>query len=439
MAKIVSTLTFGSPLKAARRTIIIGAALTALLFGGLGTWAATAPLASTVLGSGRIVVSSNRQTIQHLEGGIILELNVVDGDTVAAGDVLMRMDSTQTRANRDAYYGQYLAASARKARLVAELNGRDSVVFPDDVLGAEGDSAEFVRSQINEFNARSSFLLNQELISREQQNQIKSEVVALTAQSEAYLEQVNLLKGEEESVAGLVKSGIETVSRHNALKRAVAEARGNYEEIIANIAQSGQRHAEIDARIIDLRNRMRNEVTSLLIEVEVQISDLTQRLKAIDDVISRVDIKAPHDGRIVNLQFHTIGGVIQPGQLIMDIVPSNDPLLIEASFKPSDIEVLRVGAPTSIRLSAYSVRNLPRITGTLISVSADSIVNQNTGQSFFVGRVEVDRTEIENLDMDIKLLPGMPADVMVLDHERTVLDYLINPIFGYVEEAFRES
>ena len=440
MAKIATTLNVSSPLARSRRLLMVGLASAAVLFGGFGTWAAVAPLASTVIGSGRIVVTSSRQTIQHLEGGIIRAILVRDGDEVVAGQPLIELDDTQAKASHLLLTQQYLAALAQKARLTAELADAEEIAFPAELSGPglSPQAAEFVDSQRREFAQRRTFLDNQRAIRDNRTVQIDAEIEALKARAGASEEQYELLLDEAKTVQALVEAGNQTRIRYNQLLREGAEARGERDQARAQMAQGEQRKIEAHGQFIDLQNRMRNEAANGLNSVEIQLSDLGQRLAVAADVLARATIRAPLDGVILNLRYKSNRGVIGPGQPVLDIVPTDEPLLIEAQFSPRDVELLRVGAPTAVLLSAYSQRRLPRIDGTLTWVSADALANDSGGQ-FFLGHIEVDRDRVAALDPTIRLLPGMPADVMVLDHERTLLEYLVNPLFMFAEKAGRES
>ncbi|MFC4172943.1 HlyD family type I secretion periplasmic adaptor subunit [Microvirga sp. GCM10011540] len=430
----------GNPLTLVRGALLTGTAVIAVTFFGFGGWAATAPLASASVAQGVVAVHSRRQTIQHLEGGIIAELPVRDGDLVKAGDLLVRLDDTKARASYELLRGQYFAALGEKSRLEAERDGLDQIQWDDELLAEQNaaDIKNIMRGQSNVFQSRKEYVAGQDVIIRERQLQSGQEIEALEAQLKAETRKLSLIQEELTGVEELFAKGLEKRPRLLSLQRASAEIEGTRGQLAARIARAKQTISELAAQQSDLKNRMMTEVVGQLRDVEGKIADLGQRLRAGKDVLDRVEIRAPRDGYIVNMAYHTVGGVIEPSKPILDLVPYDDTLVVEARFEPRDIDVLKVGLPAEITLTPYSTRTVPPVAGRLVLVSADSLVDQKTGLAYYAGRVEVDQDELHHLK-DVKLVPGMPAQVMVRTGERTALDYLIDPFQKSIHRAFREK
>lgn len=436
---MLRTQTLEGPMRSVRVFILAGAAVIAIAFFGFGAWAAIAPLASAAIANGQVGVSSRRQTIQHLEGGIIAELRVRDGDTVAAGDLLVRLDDTRTRAAYEQLRSQYLINIAERARLEAERDGLP-ITWPAELVSLQADPAvaAILAGQVNVSNGRRDFLEGQKQIVKEKRLQLDQEIEATTSQLNAGRQRAELISKELAVVEDLVQRGLDKLPRLLALQRSAAELAGNAGDLEARIARSKQAKSELLAQLNDTRNRLMNEVVSQLRDTEGKIADLSQRMLAAKDVLGRLDVRAPRAGTVVNLLHHTVGGVVQPGQPLMDLVPTDDRLVIEVRLDPKDIDVLKVGLPAEITLTPYSARSVPPMQGTLVLVSADALIDPKNGISYYSGRVEVDPAELAHIK-DVRLIPGMPALVMIKTGDRTALTYFIDPFRKSIHRAFREK
>ena len=433
-----------SPLKTARSAIIAGCAIVLVVFVGFGGWAATAHIASAAVGQGTIGVSLRRQVVQHLEGGIIAELRVREGSYVKAGDLLIRLDETKLRASYDLYRNQYLTALGEKARLEAQRDDLAEITFPKGLL-AEGDKDKdpVVRSQTNIFTQLKEYMRGQELIKREQESQLLSEIDALQAQKTAEMQKLALVKEELTAVEDLYSKGLEKKPRLLALQRSSAEIEGNIGQYAGRIAKARQSISELRAQLIDIKNKMMNDTVTQLRDTDTKLSDATQRMRSAEDSLNRVEIRSPVAGYVVNLSYVTIGGVIEPGRSILELVPSDDLLLIETRFEPKDIDALRPGLPAEVTLLTFNRREFPTISGKLIMVSADAITDKSpttaaNAAPYYSGRVVLDREELERLP-DVRLVPGMPVQVMVKVGERTPLAFLVDPILRSMHRALREK
>ena len=429
-----------SPLKTARPAIIAGCVIVLVTFVGFGGWATTVHIASAAIGQGTIGVSLRRQTVQHLEGGIIAELRVREGSYVKAGDLLIRLDDTKLRTSYDLYRNQYLIALGEKARLEAQRDDLPEVTFPRELLAeADKDKDPIVRSQTNIFTQLKEYMRGQELIKREQEAQFLSEIDALQAQKAAEVQKLALVKEELTGVEELYNKGLEKKPRLLALKRASAEIEGNIGQYAARLAKARQSISELRAQLIDVKNKTMNDVVTQLRDTDAKLGDVTQRLRSAEDSLNRVEIRAPLTGYVVNLFYVTIGGVIEPGKPILELVPSDDLLLIETRFEPKDIDALRPGLPAEVTLLTFNRREFPTISGKLIMVSADALTDKTAASAtpYYSGRVILDREELERLP-DVRLVPGMPVQVMVKVGERTPLSYLIDPLQRSMHRALRE-
>ena len=424
-----------------RGPVLIGATVVLLFFGGVGGWAAVAPLASAAIAPGVISPDGNRRTVQHLEGGIIREILVRDGDRVTAGDPLMVLSDAQPQASHQLLMSQYRMLSATWARLHAEQLGLLAVTFPD-WLEADRDNPDvgaLLDTQARQFETRRQTLGGRADILRRRIAQLLEEIAGLEAEITSQSTQLALIDEEIDGVAGLVAQGLERRPRLLSLQRSKAEIEGALAQNRAAIARAEQAIGETELQILTVRVERADEVAAELNQVQTELLTLEERLVASDDVLRRLEVTAPISGTVMGLRFHSADGVVGPGEAIADIVPFDEDLLVDARVSPLDIDVVRPGLIAQVYLSAYPQRNLPRIEGTVRQVSADSFEDETTGQSYYLARVEVDRQRLAALDQDIDLLPGMPAEVMIYTGERTVLDYFTDPVIQTVRRSMREG
>ncbi|MEE8535522.1 MAG: HlyD family type I secretion periplasmic adaptor subunit, partial [Kiloniellales bacterium] len=406
--------------------VAVGLAVLALFFGLLGGWAGLAPLTSAAVASGVVKVDSNRKTVQHLEGGIIAALVVQNGARVAAGDVLIRLDAAQARAAWALLQGQHDALAARAARLAAERDGAAAIAV-DAGLAARRDDP-----------AVAAMLAGQVDILHQRQEQLEAEIAGRRAQLAAALRQKALLGEEIADVAVLVDKGLERRTRLLGLQRQQANLEGVRGEQLGLIARARQQIGEAELQIINRRNSQMDQVVAALAEARARLGELKERLAASRDVLVRRAIVSPIAGTVVNLRFFTPGGVIRPGDPIMDIVPLDDQLVIEAQIRPIDIDVVRPGLAAQVRLTAFKQRTTPTLEGRVVYVSADRLIDAASGAAYFTARIEIPAAALARL-VGVALYPGMPAEVMVVTGRRTALEYLLAPLTESFGRAFREE
>ena len=423
-----------------RGSMTTGLVVVAVFVGGFGTWAAVAPLESAAIAPGIIGVSTERRTVQHLEGGIVDEILVADGDEVAAGQTLIVLDGTAARAALDLLEGQYRSAVALNARLEAERDDRRAIAWPDWLAGAavdDGAAAEVMATQERIFRARAVSLANQRAIHRRRIEQLREEAAGLTGELAAQDRRLALLAEELEGVRELVERGLEPRPRLLEMERAETEIVGARVRNQARIAGIEQTIDETRLVIDELGNVRLAEVVAELREVETRLSDLRERLAAARDVVARTRVTAPVAGTVMALQVFTEGGVIAAGQRLMEVVPANDLLVIEARVAPNDIETIALGLPAQVRLTAYSQLGAPRLTGRVVRISADRLADPRTGASWYEARVALDPDQPGLASL--ALVPGMPAEVMIVTGARTPVDYLLKPVVDSLGRALREE
>lgn len=424
-----------------RWPIIAGLLVILLAFGGVGSWAAFAPLQSAVVAPGTVVVESSSKSVQHLEGGIVKEVLVRDGDLVEAGQILVRLQEVQAQASSSVVSNQLAAAQALEARLVAERDDLPEVVFPEDLLArAEVDPevAEIVVAQRRQFDERRKSIEGQVNILSARIGQSLQEIEGLKVQKASKERQVAIFAEELKGLRELFEKGYTPRTRILAMEREVASLEGDIGAAVSGIARAQKSIGEANLQIEQTRQRFREEVVGQLREVQVQLSDLREKLTVASDVLERTVIQAPQTGFVQKLSVHTVGGVIRPGEELMQIVPQDGRLVIEAHLSPMDIDQVQVGHSAEARFSAFHTQEIPTIQGVVTVVSADRLTDERTGVPYYLSRIEVSDEELAKIG-DRRLIPGMPADVVITTGERTALDYFLKPIEQFSMRAMKEE
>lgn len=420
-----------------RRPLLVAASVIALFFGGLGIWSVTATLASAALAPGTISPDGSRRTIQHLEGGIIADIRVAEGSRVRAGDVLMVLEDISADASVDLLVGRRRALAAARARLAAEEAGESEISFPA-WLSEDEAAAGILAAERNRFAARRASREGLVEVMERRIDQHHAEITGLEAQIEARTLQLDLIAEEIAAVRTLLDQGLERRPRLLALQRTEADIMAARAENRAGIARARQAIAQTEAEILNLDRQAREEATAELAGVRADLSAVRDQLRAARDVLTRTTITAPLDGEVVDLRFTTLGGVVGAGEPILDIVPADEELLVEARIAPTDIDAVHPGLEARVILSSYAQRNLPRLSGTVRTVSADALVDETTGRTYYLARISVDEDGLAALD-GVELVPGMPAEVAVVTGERTPFDYLADPFLDSFRRAFKED
>jgi HlyD family secretion protein len=423
-----------------RLHLIIGLAVVLVLAGGLGGWASTAEISGALIAPGSVVVDSNVKKVQHPTGGVVGELLARDGDIVKAGDVVVRLDDTVTKASLAIVTKNLDGLWARAARLQAEQQGLDKIVFPASLLDRANDPdvKNIIASETKLFEVRTTGRTGQKAQLRERITQLNEEIGGLMAQEKAKDQEIVLVEKELAGVRTLYDQHLVQISRMTVLERDAARLNGERAQFIAQRAQAKGKITETELQIIQVDKDLVSDVSKDLRETNDKIGEFVERKVTAEDQLRRTDIRAPQDGMVLQSTVHTVGGVITAGDAIMMIVPQADALAVEAKVNPQDIDKLQIGQKTLLRLSAFNQRTTPELNGVVSRVSPDVTTDQRTGQSYYTIRVTMPPNEIARLG-ESKLIPGMPAEAFVQTGDRTMLSYLIKPLSDQLMRAFREK
>jgi HlyD family secretion protein len=422
-----------------RLHLIVGLSVVGVLTIGLGGWASTQEISGALIAPGQIVVETNVKKVQHPTGGVVGELLARDGDHVKAGQIVVRLDDTVTKANLAIVTKNLDAALARAARLTAEQRGLDKITFPEQLTGraADPDVANVTASETKLFEVRVNGRAGQKAQLRERITQLNEEISGLQAQEKAKDQEIVLVAKELEGVRQLYDQRLVQISRLTTLERDSARLNGERAQYIASRAQARGKITETELQIIQVDKDVVSEVSKDLRETNDKIGEFVERKVTAEDQLRRIDIRAPQDGIVEQSAVHTVGGVITAGDTIMLIVPKGDDLQVEAKVQPQDIDKLQIGQKTLLRLSAFNQRTTPELNGVVSRVSPDVTTEQRTGQSYYTIRVSMPPDEIARLG-EVKLIPGMPVEAFVQTGERTMMSYLMKPLHDQLMRSFRE-
>jgi HlyD family type I secretion membrane fusion protein len=418
-----------------------GVAVIGAFFVAGGLWSAVAPLSSAAIASGVVSPKSSRQTVQHLEGGIIRDLMVHEGDHVVAGQTLITLEDVGARSEAQALRSRYNQLLATEARLTAERDSASDIDFPRALLSQLADPGvrEIVDAQVNQFNTRKANDNSRKAILRQRVAELEQQIAGLQEQLTATERQNALIDEEAGSVKTLVDKGLERKPRLLALQRNQAELLGQAGDLKAKIAQAQEAIGETQLEIMKTDTERTEDVAAQLADTQAKTVESYQALKEREDRLARTAIAAPVTGIVLDLRYKTPGGVIKPGDSVVDIVPTEDVLVIDARISPKDIDHVQGGLTAQVVFPAYTQRTLPRLDGKVTQVSADTLTDERTGERYYTARVEVDRRKIHEMAPNIELQPGMQAEVFIATGERTMLEYLLGPFLNVLNKSFRES
>ena len=423
-----------------RRHLLVAGVVVLLLAGGLGAWAGLSEISSAVVANGVVVVESNVKRVQHREGGIVREIKARDGDLVAAGDLLLRLDDTVTRASLAILSRQLDELHAQAARLAAERDSAADISFPEALMRRAGEPA--IRAAISGqqalLEARRASLKGRKEQLREQIGQFEKQVEGLKVQQLSKEEEIELIARELGDLETLFAKALIPASRIYALRRDRARLVGERGGFIAQIAQAKEAISERRTQILQIEEDVRAEVLQQLQDTRSHIAQLTERENAAMDELRRVDIRAPRSGYVHQLAVHTVGGVIGPGETAMLIVPREDLLIIEARIEPTDVDRLSRDQPVVVRFPNFNQQTTPELQARVLSVSADLEVDRATGLSYYTARLALGDGEKEKLGGNV-IVPGMPVEAFIVAGDRTVLSYLLKPLADQITHAFREE
>jgi len=425
---------------AIRRYSLLGLSSAFFLVGGLGGWAAVTELSGAVVAPGSVVVDSYVKKVQHPTGGVVGEILARDGDRVSVGDVVVRLDETVARASLAMVSKSLDELAARQSRLEAERDGSDQIAFPAGFKSRvhEPELANLIQGEINVFQDRREARAGQKAQLQERISQLQEQIDGLKLQASAKGDEIQLIQDELSGVEQLWKKNLVPITRVTSLKREETRLRGERGQLISNIAQAKGRISETSLQILQVDQDPRSEVSKELREVQAKIAELVERKTTAEDQLKRIDIRAPQDGVVHQSIVHTVGGVINAGEPLMMIVPEADELSIEVKVLPQDIDQLRPGLDTVLRLSAFNQRTTPELKGKVSLIAADLVTDQRSGVQYYPVRVAFADGERERLG-DLKLVPGMPVEGLIQTGYRTVFSYLTKPVADNMAKAFREE
>ncbi|MGY8637442.1 HlyD family type I secretion periplasmic adaptor subunit [Bradyrhizobium sp. 14AA] len=433
-------LSAGPPSDSIKRVALAGWIIIALFFGGIGAWALTAPLNGAVVANAVVKVDGNRKSVQHLDGGIVKELRVREGDKVRSGDLLIVLDETQARAEYEVLTQQWVVLRATEVRLLTELDHGSALVIPSDVKTHSDDP--YLKSvwngQVSQFESRRASLEGQRNVIREKINQLGSQIVGAQAQVKSFTDQINSVHSEAKDIAPLVERGLIARPRILQLERTAYGLEGQIADASANIAKARQAIAEQEQQMAQLDNDRMTDVTKDLRDTQAKILEVIPKAMNAKAVLGRMEIRAPYSGQVVGLNVFSVGGVIQRGDKILDIVPEQDGLTIEAQVAVEDISDVHPNTRAEVHLTAYKQRIVPIIHGDVIQVSADRLTDPKTNNPYYTAFVRIDQDELAAMP-NIKLYPGMPATVMIPTIQRTAFEYLVGPLIMSFNHSFRQK
>jgi len=416
----------------------VGLFIFFLVFGVFGFWAGFAPLDGAARASGVVTVESYTKVIQHLEGGIVGEILVRNGDFVAAGDPLLVLNNTQPLAQLGITSAQFVALKSREARLLAESIGSESISFPEVLMQEEHDANVEMASEGQIFLARKAAREGEVEVLEQREDQLASRVTGLEALRTSKLELANSYSEELVDVRELLEEGFSDKQRLRELERSYSSYNGEAADLTANISSTEMQIGETRLRVLQQNKDFLNEVVNELGEVRTRLKDTEERMVALHDVVRRTSITTPVDGIVSGMQVHTVGGVVRPGVDIAEVVPQSDELIIEANVSPTDIDRVTVGQEATISFSAFSSGLVPNIYGNVIGISANSLIDQTNGASYYLARVEVTPEGMRDMG-DLVLVPGMPAEVFINTGTRTFLQYVFKPFTTALSRSFIED
>lgn len=423
-----------------RPVAVAGVAVAALFVGGFSAWGTYAPLASAAIAPGVVSPDSSRKTIQHLEGGIVQEILVREGDRVREGDLLMRLSPVQALASFSARQRQWQRFEAERLRLEALERDAAELTFPEALTSAaDPDYQAFLANQIAQFAVERQGLAERQAILGRRIGQLDQEVAAVERENEGLREQFAIVAEEIADKAQLLEQNLIRKPELLALRRLSSQLKSQIASNEATIARAAQKAEEIELQILSQKTDLREALAKDLVRVNSELAQLEEAMTSSEDVFRRTEIRAPVDGTVLNLRAETLGGIVRPGEPILDIVPAEDAAVIEARLSPNDIDVVAVGQTARVHLSPYSARNMAPLDGTLVRISPDAMIDEQTREAYYQVRIEIDPAILARLAADVDMTPGMPAEVFILTGEQSLFSYIAAPVTRSFRKAFREE
>ena len=424
-----------------RRHLFFGLFVAIVLAGGVAGLAATTELSGAIIAQGQLVVDSSVKKVQHPVGGVVGDIRVRDGDHVNAGDILLSLDDTQTKASLEIIVKQMNELRARQARLEAETQGSAAIDFPADLIdqAATDDAvAALLAGERQLFTVRQTARDGEQGQLRQQVDQLQQQIAGLVDQQAATGQQIELADQELTGMRELWEHNLVSITQMTSLEQDSARLKGDQGQFEAEIAEAKGKIAETELKVIQVDSDMRAEDGKDLADIRSNLAELSQKRLAAEDDLRRIEIRAPEAGTVLELSVHTVGGVLGPGETAMLIVPNNDVLTVEAKIRPQDIDQVFVDQRAALRFTAFNQRSTPELVGDVSTISPDVVQDPKTGALYYTVRIAVPSSEVDRLK-GLKLLPGMPVDAFMQTNPRTIVSYLMRPILDQVERAFKEN
>ena len=425
----------------AGRPLRLGIAALLVLVVGFGGWAAFASIAGAVVAPGRLKVEGERQIVQHLDGGIVSELLVSEGDRVEAGEVLMRLDATRTRAELAIVESQLFEVMARIGRLEAEQTAADAPIFDRELLEAAAERpqvARLVEGQRSLYEARLETVARETAQLRERQTQIREEIRGSEAQRESLDRQLAFIEQELTDQRSLLERGLTQASRVLSLEREKARLEGQIGSLTAQAAQLRGRITEIDIQLTSREATRREEAITQLRDLRTSEAELKERRLSLTDTIERLEIRAPRSGVVLGLTVFTVGAVVRPAEPVMYVVPTGEALVVEARIEPIHIDQVYPGQPARLRFAAFNQRTTPEVGSTVLQVAPDALTDETTGLSYYPAELAISEDALGQLE-GLTLVAGMPVDAFIQTGERSPISYLMRPLADFFQRAWRED
>ena len=427
------------------REIRIGSVIAFAFFVVLLGWAAFAPLDAAVSSQGVIAVSGNRQSVQHREGGVVTAINVREGQSVPAGSILIEMAAPDLRASERALTSDYLTLLAQRARLMAERTGQRGIAPPAEFAGLSSEdrilASQAMALQVAQLQARRGSISAQESVLGQRSAQLGEQRSGYAAQRVALQEQQKLIQDEIAGLRELEAKGFASKNRLRALERAYSDLKGREAAMIAEMARAGEGQGETRMQSVTIRSEALEQIATELRDTQSRLSEVLPKLVSIREQLQRAQVRAPASGQVVGLTVFTVGGVVAPGQTLMEIVPTNKNLVIQAQVAPADADDVFPGQKAQIRFQSVGDQSLPLLSGTVRTISADRFTDEKTGQAYFRAEVDVPQSELTLVQGKVggAIRPGLPVDVVLNVRKRTALQYLLEPLTRNFWRSLREQ
>ena len=424
-----------------RRPIRVGAAIIGAAVLGVGLWASVTPITSGIQAPGLIRVEANRKTLRQKEGGTVRQIFVKEGQLVKAGQVLLRFDDVQARANVDITQNAVDGALAQSARFEAEALGKPTIVFPPELTSRATDPkvAAMIRDQQFLFTSRRQLFESQNAVLAQRLDQQASSIQGLQAQVASINEQARLTQEQLNGYQTLYEKGYASKNLILRYQASMADLGGRKGQLAAEIAKTREQMGETRMQLSGLKNQRQSEAADGMREMQSRLADAMPKYTASKQALDGTVVRSPVEGYVFNQSQYTVGGVAMPGEPLMDVVPDDSQLVVSTQIRPQDVDQVRAGMPARVRLSGLNQRWTSPVPAKVVTVSADRISNEKTGEAYFRADIRIDPKDLTHLPKGLKLSPGMPADAMIVTGKRTVMSFLVSPLTDTIHDAFRED